>query len=88
MKWNERYLPGLGTSAPVRALVSQKTEEAANIVRATAPVDSGEYVANVRTEIIATPYRVVGKVIVDVPHAMLVEGRHGTLRRALRRVMG
>lgn len=86
MKFNDGYIPGLAKSAPVERIVADKTEQVARIVRQDAPVDTAEYVGSVRTEIEHTPYRVIGKVIADNDHAMLVEGKHGTLRRALRRV--
>jgi hypothetical protein len=86
--FNENYLPGLGKSAAVVALVMGKIEEAADIARSTAPVVTGEYRDSIRTEMTFTDYRVVGKVIADSDHAMIVESKHGTLARALRSVAG
>jgi hypothetical protein len=86
MKFNERYFDELGNSAPVVAETVAKAEQVANIVRATAPVDSGEYVENVRVEVEHTQHRVVAKVIADTDHGMIVESRYGTMARALRAV--
>lgn len=86
MKFNDNYIPELGKSAAVDNLVIGVANKAAAIVRSTAPVDSGEYVDNVRVEVLHTANRVVAKVVADVEHAMVVESKHGTLARALRQV--
>lgn len=88
MKFNDNFIPELGNSPKVVALVTGVTSEVARIVRSTAPVDSGEYVDTVREELVRTPYRAVGKVIADCDHGMLVEAKYGTLARALNDVAG
>jgi hypothetical protein len=84
MKFNESYLPELGNSAPVKNIVRAKAEEVANVVRSTAPVDTGDYRDNIRVITERTPFRTVAKVVADSDHSMLVESKHGTLSRALR----
>jgi hypothetical protein len=84
MKFNESYIPSLAKSAPVKAAVVAVANEIAATVRATAPVDTGEYRSRVRVEVTETAYRPVAKVVVDSDHAMIVEAKHGTLARALR----
>lgn len=86
MKFNDSFIPDVGRSAKMRAKISNVTEEIAQVVRATAPEVSGEYIHSVRTELIETPYRAVGKVIADCDHGMIVESKHGTLVRAMNTV--
>jgi len=88
VKFNDNYIPELGRSGKMRAKISDVTEEVADVVRRTAPEDTGEYADMVRTELIETPNRVVGKVIADSDHSMLVESMYGTLGRALNSVSG
>lgn len=83
MEFNDAYIPGLGKSAAVRALVTEATERIAGDARADAPVDSGEYRDGIRTEYSETENRVVGHVVASAPHSMLVESRDGVLARAL-----
>lgn len=50
--------------------------------RATAPVDTGEYLDSIHIETDHTD-RMVKRVISNVPYAMIVEARDGVLARAL-----
>ena len=53
--------------------------------RALSPVKSSDYINSFRIELkFRRKYRVVGFVINDSDHAMLVEMRHGTLSKARR----
>lgn len=85
MTFNEAYIPGLGKSAGVRAQVVDAAEHVAASARASAPVDSGEYQAEIRVEVSETEYRVVATVVAGAKHSMLVESRTGNLSRALQR---
>ena len=84
MKFNENAIPEIAKSATMKAAVVAAANEIAATVRATAPVDTGEYRSRVRVEVTESPYRPIAKVVVDVEHAMVVEAKHGTLARALR----
>ena len=86
MKFNEGYFGQLAKSSKVENEVVDKAEKVADVVRRTAPVDTAEYVNNVRVEVEHTPHRVFARVVADVPHGMLVESKHGTMARALRSV--
>lgn len=84
MRFNDSYIPGLGKSPAVVAIVRAKAEQIAAAARASAPVDTGEYRDSIHVEMESTPYRVVGKVVASSGHAMAVEARTGNLQRALR----
>lgn len=85
MRFNESFISNLGKSPAVRAIVEEATERIAADARAAAPVDSGEYRDEIRTEYTETENRVVGHVVAGARHSMLVESREGTLARALMR---
>lgn len=51
--------------------------------RANAPVKTGAYRDSVRVETVEHPTRTVVRVVADVDHALVVEGAHGTLTRAI-----
>lgn len=84
MKFNESFIPDLGHSVAVRAIVKAKAEEVAAAARSSAPVDTGEYRDSIHVEMDSTPFRVVAKVVASSDHAMLVESQTGNLSRALR----
>lgn len=86
MRFNDSFIPGLGRSAPVIAMVVGEANDVARIVRSTAPVDSGDYVSKVRVEVRYTAHRVVARVVAGADHSMVVESREGTLVRALNAV--
>lgn len=88
MKFNDNFIPELAVSPRVTGIVADAAEAAADNARSNAPVDSGEYRSSIRVEITRTAYRVVGKVIADCDHGMLVESKYGTLKRALNSVVG
>ena len=50
---------------------------------ASAPVESGDYRRSLHTERVEHPTRPVLRVVADVDYALAVEGKHGTLSRAL-----
>lgn len=66
----------------VEALLDAQAEESASRARASAPVDSGEYLASIHVETDRTD-RMVKRVVADVPYAMVVEANTGTLARSL-----
>ena len=88
MQWNENYFNELGTSAPVVNQLMDKGEEVADNARAFAPVDTGEYAANITVTRRRAAHREIVVVTADVPHAAIVESRNGTLAKALRAASG
>lgn len=70
-------------SSEVRALVTDHAEDALGSAKASAPVDSGDYRDSLHIEQ-ATTDRAVARVVADVPYALQVEAKHGTLARSLR----
>lgn len=83
MKFNEGYFDQLGTSGPVRSLVTQAAERIAARARATGPVDTHEYVDEIGVKVTESAHRVVATVVAASEHSMIVEARTGNLRRAL-----
>jgi hypothetical protein len=83
MKFNESFFDQLGGSSRVRAIVTQKAEQVAARARATAPVDTGDYVNGIHVEVKESAHRVVATVVASSEHSMIVESQTGNLRRAL-----
>jgi hypothetical protein len=69
-------------SEGVRRMLRARAERAAAAARASAPVASGAYRDSIRVED-ATTDRAVGRVVADVPYALVVESKTGNLARSL-----
>lgn len=86
MKFNESYLPKLGKSPRVTALLTGIGDEIAESARATAPVKTGAYRDSIHVEVKGAANRNVVLVVAADPKAMLIESKTGNLVRALNRV--
>lgn len=69
---NHGGMSALLRSAGVRADMMARAERVAAAARSTAPVQTGAYQASIRVES-ATTDRAVGRVVADVPYALVVE---------------
>lgn len=67
----------------VVAELQRLADSVAARARASAPVDTGEYRASIRTEINKDWVRPRARIIADAPHARAVEAATGNLARAL-----
>lgn len=65
-----------------RAAVESRLSAVESAAIAGAPIDSGEYVGSIHAEWTTTD-RIVGRVVADAPHALVVEADTGNLARAL-----
>lgn len=83
MKWNEDFFNELGNSAAVERIVVDAANTVAQRARAIAPVDTGEYAANIKVRTRRTRHRVIAEVVATAEHSLLVESQNGTLARAL-----
>lgn len=75
----QEYLDG---KHGVEQKIGQEAAEVADRARANAPVDSGAYRDSIHVETSHTD-RMVKRVVADVPYAMVVEARDGTMARSL-----
>lgn len=85
MQFNKAFFDELLVSAPVAKLVDDGAQKVANVARATAPVDSGDYKRGIRVGS-KRQKRVVGLVQATDEKSMIIEARTGNLVRALRSV--
>lgn len=76
-------LDELAGSQPVEDLVVDAADGVRDIARSDAPVLTGEYRDSINVEVEQTSEGVVARVVADVPYAMVIESREGTLARAL-----
>lgn len=76
-------LDELARSQPVEDLVVDAADDVRDIARSDAPVLTGEYRDSIHVEVEQTREGVVARVVADVPYALFVESREGTLGRAL-----
>lgn len=67
----------------VKRELKRVSEQVADAARASAPVDSGEYVEGIHAEVDDNWVRPRGRVYADAPHSLAVEARTGNLSRAL-----
>lgn len=81
-------LTELGRSAEVTAEVMKLTEAAAEVVRATAPVDTGAYRDGIKTRLRSGRGRNVGRVELTDDKSILIEAKTGVAYRALKSVSG
>jgi len=83
MQWNENSFRELANSAPVRSHVQACAETVAAVARDGAPVDSGEYRAEIGVQMEQTEVRPVARVVFASGHSAAVEARTGNAARAL-----
>lgn len=86
VEFNDAFFSELGHSPAVTELCRQKAEEIANIARAAAPRDSGDYADSIHVEVVSRQRRNTALVIASDPKALLVESNTGNLARALKQV--
>lgn len=86
IKINNDFFTQLGRSPEVERAVLGVAEAAAEVAKATAPVDSGDYKNGIRAELRRGRGRSVGRVESTDGKTMLIESRTGNLHRALRSV--
>lgn len=84
MEWNDSFFESVLKSGEVRNLVSKAADSAANAARGSAPVRTGNYRANIKTEVRTGQKRVYAYVYSDVDYSIPVEMRHGTMAKATR----
>lgn len=84
--FDEMFFDRTLNSPAVRGLVDQAAYQALGEAKATAPVDSGEYRDSLHIEHVMHAHRQTAVVAADVPYALDVEARHGTLTRAAKKV--
>ena len=85
VEFNDAEIQRILNSPQMAAEVRRVGAAIVACARAIAPVKSSDYINSFRVELKPhKQYRVVGYVINDSDHAMLVEMRHGTLSKARR----
>jgi hypothetical protein len=83
VKIDNEYFSRLGHSAPVTAKCLAVGEAVADIARASAPVDTGEYRDRITVSVVRRSRRNVVLVTAEDPKSMFVESETGNLARAL-----
>lgn len=81
-EFDPKFFDWLGVQPGVDKLTEQGAELVAQKARATAPVDSGEYLESIGVEKSPRGGRVTYRVIADSDHGLAVEARTGNLARA------
>lgn len=66
------------------SVVQQATDQIADIARADAPVDGGDYKAGIRTRV-KYQKRAVGVVEATDPKSLIIEAKTGNLARAVKK---
>jgi len=80
---NHAGIASLLKSPEVAAELHRRAERAANAARASAPVDTGAYLASIEVVDEVHKDRVVSRVYAKAPHSHLVEANTGNLARSL-----
>jgi hypothetical protein len=83
--FNQKFFDEILKSAGVQQATKAAAERAANIARATAPVDTGAYRDGITLEEHDWKYRVGYLVVGHDPKTLLIESKTGNLARALKR---
>jgi len=80
---NHAGIASLLKSPEVAAELHRRAERAANAARASAPVDTGAYLAGIEVVDEVHKDRVVSRVYAKAPDSMFVEANTGNMARAL-----
>lgn len=85
-KINDGFFEKLGKSAEVESAIEGIANAGAAAARASAPVDSGDYVESIGVEMYRGRGRTVARIVSTDPGALAIEARTGNLQRAGRSV--
>ena len=80
--WNDSFFEAVLKSSGVRSAVETAADNAVSQAKASAPVKTGNYRANIRKEVRTGQKRVYAYVYSDVDYSIPVEMRHGTMAKA------